>query len=84
MGEDWVHGAIGSGSMAMINISQSDFEGIEHYAKRYQKDYDTVVHEALQFYFEAQEKARLEKELDDARKESNLDYDEFWDGVELD
>jgi hypothetical protein len=68
----------------MINISASDFEEIEYYATLYKKDYDTIVHEALKFYFEAQEKARVEKELDDARKETNLDYDEFWDGVDLD
>lgn len=78
------HGEIGDGSTKMINITASDFEGIEYYATLYKKDYDTIVHEALKLYFETQEKARVEKELDDARKETNLDYDEFWDGVDLD
>ncbi|MBN2823976.1 MAG: hypothetical protein JXQ76_01525 [Campylobacterales bacterium] len=68
----------------MINISQTDFESIEYYAKLYKSDYDTIVHEALKLYFETQEKARIKRELDDAQKEINLDYNEFWDGVEID
>ncbi|KIM06385.1 MAG: hypothetical protein KU28_08785 [Sulfurovum sp. PC08-66] len=63
--------------MAVINISQEDFEGIKYYAKLYKREYDTIVHEALKLYFEAQKKAQAQTEI-------NLDYDEFWDGVELD
>jgi len=66
----------------MINISQSDFESINYYAERLKKEPDAIVHEALKLYFEAQEKLFEEQGILD--KDTKLDFDEFWDGIELD
>ncbi len=47
------------------------------------KDYDTMLHEALELYFDAVRKRMLEKNFEDENMETNLDFDEFWDGVDL-
>jgi len=65
----------------MINISHKDFELIEYYGAILKKEPDALVHEALKFYFEAQEKLFLEQDFQD--KDTKLDYDEFWDGMDV-
>ncbi|HFS82457.1 MAG TPA: hypothetical protein ENK71_00665 [Epsilonproteobacteria bacterium] len=47
------------------------------------KDYNTMLDEALELYFDAQRRRMLEKNLEDENMETNLDYEEFWDGVDL-
>ena len=43
-----------------------------------------MMNEALEDYFQAAQKQLLEKNLADQNALTNLDFDEFWDDVEVD
>ena len=59
------------------------FENIQTYSELLQKDVNTILNEALEQYFENEQKKLLENNPDDENAMTNLDYDEFWEGVEL-
>ena len=42
-----------------------------------------MINEALELYFEAEQKKLLEKNLADENAMTNLNFDEFWEDVEL-
>lgn len=42
-----------------------------------------MLEEALDEYFAAIQKEMLEKNIEDENMLTNLDYDEFWDGMDL-
>ncbi|MCJ7766120.1 MAG: hypothetical protein MUP09_09310 [Thiovulaceae bacterium] len=48
-----------------------------------EKETTTMVREALQDYFQKEEKQLLEKKLAEKDPMTDLGFDEFWDGVEL-
>ncbi len=47
------------------------------------KDVNTMLEEALQRYFEAEQQKLIEKGIEEDASMTNLDYDEFWDGVDI-
>jgi hypothetical protein len=67
----------------IIELKQSTIENLELYGELLDKDVNTMLEEALELYFEAQQKMLLEKNLENENMMTNLDYDEFWDGVDL-
>ena len=67
----------------VIEFKQSTVENLELFSELLNKDVNMMLEEALELYFEAQQKMLLEKNLDDENMMTNLDYDEFWDGVDL-
>jgi len=67
-----------------IIISQDRVEQLKLYAELLNKDINTILDEALEDYFLTKEKELLEKNLESESMLSNLDYNEFWDGVDLD
>jgi hypothetical protein len=67
----------------MIELKQSTVENLQLYSELLDKDANTILEEALELYFEAQQKMLLEKNLENENMMTNLDYDEFWDGVDL-
>ena len=58
-------------------------ENLEVFSELLKKDLNTMLNEALEQYFEAEQKKLLEKNLADENAMTNLDYDEFWDGVDI-
>ncbi len=56
---------------------------VEALALLLQKSPETVVDEALDFYLKKVREEMLEEDLAEQRKETNLSYDEFWDGVDF-
>ncbi len=62
-----------------IEIKKDKLEGLEYYAKLLNKDINTMLDEALAQYFESENEKLVAKE----QNMTNLDFDEFWDGVEL-
>jgi hypothetical protein len=66
-----------------FELNSSLFEELELYSELLKKDQNTILIEALEQYFENEQKKLLEKNIEDENAMSNLDYDEFWDGVEL-
>ena len=67
----------------IIEFKQATVENLELYSELLDKDVNTMLEEALELYFEAQQKMLLEKNLENENMMTNLDYDEFWDGVDL-
>lgn len=62
-----------------IDLTQKELEALQTYSKLLNKDSDTIIHEALKLYFDMVEQ-KLEQEQSGL---TNLDYDEFWDGVDI-
>ncbi len=66
-----------------ISISQDNYENLDNFKEILKKDESTIINEALEVYFSAQNKILLEKNLDNENAMTNLDFDEFWDDVEI-
>ena len=66
-----------------ISINQENYENLDNFKKILKKDESTIINEALEVYFNAQQKILLEKNLDNENAMTNLDFDEFWDDVEI-
>ena len=66
-----------------ISINDYNLENLEAYEEILKKDKSTLINEALELFFETEQKKLLEKNLEDENAMTNLDYDEFWDGVDI-
>ena len=66
-----------------ITINQENYEQIQTFKEILKKDESTIINEALEVYFQAQNKLLLEKNLDNENAMTNLSYDEFWDDLEI-
>lgn len=66
-----------------ISINPDNYENLETFKEILKKDESTMINEALELYFNEEQKKLLEKNLEDENAMTNLDYDEFWDGVDL-
>ncbi len=66
-----------------IKISTNRVEQLELYSKLLKKDINTILDEALEEYFLKIEKELLERNLENENMLTNLNYNEFWDGVDI-
>ena len=66
-----------------IELKQSIVENLQLFSEITGKDINLMLEEALEEYFTAIQKKMLEKNIEDENMLTNLDYDEFWDGVNL-
>ena len=67
-----------------IEFKQSTVENLELFSQMLNKDINTMLEEALEQYFNAEQKRLMEKNINDENAMTNLDYDEFWDGMDID
>ncbi len=67
-----------------ITINDYNLQNLETFTQILKKDQSTLINEALELYFEEQQKRLLEKNLADENALTNLNYDEFWEGVDID
>ena len=67
-----------------IEFKQSTVENLQAFSEILKKDINTMLEEALEQYFQSEQEKLLEKNQDDENAMTNLDYNEFWDDVELD
>lgn len=58
-------------------------EELQTFSQLLKKDINVILNEALEQYFENEQKKLLEKNLGDENAMTNLDFDEFWDGVDI-
>lgn len=63
-----------------IELKQDKIDSLRAYAELLNKDINTMLDEALERYFKVEKERLIEKE----ESATNLDYDEFWNGVDLD
>ena len=66
-----------------FSLHPDTIEELKLFSQLLKKDYDTILNEALQQYFDNARKRMLEKNFENENMETNLDFDEFWDGVDL-
>jgi len=66
-----------------FTLKPTTIENLHAYAEILDKDISNLLEEALDSYFAQVQKTLLDKNLSDENAMTNLDYDEFWDGVEL-
>ena len=66
-----------------FTLNSDNLENLENFSEVLKKDYSTMMNEALEDYFQNAQKKLLEKNLADQNSLTNLDYDEFWDDVDI-
>ncbi len=67
-----------------IALRQSTVESLLAFSEILKKDVNTILEEALEQYFETEQQKLMEKNREDENAMTNLDYNEFWDGVDVD
>ena len=66
-----------------IKLNSDNLENLENFSLILKKDANKIINEALEEYFENEQKKLLEKNLADENAMTNLNFDEFWDGIDL-
>jgi len=66
-----------------IEFKESTVENLELFSQMLNKDVNVILEEALEQYFDAEQKKIMEKNINDDNAMTNLDFDEFWDGMDL-
>jgi len=66
-----------------INFKQSTIDDLLGFSEILKKDVNVIIEEALELYFENEQKKLIEKGIDEDASMTNLDYDEFWDGLDI-
>lgn len=65
-----------------FTLKPDTVENIQAFSELLKKDVSTLLEEALDEYFVNVQKKLLEKNISDESAMTNLDYDEFWDGLD--
>jgi len=66
-----------------FTLKPDTIENLKAFSELLKKDVSWVLEEALTEYFSHIQKQLLEKNLADENAMTNLDYDEFWEGVDF-
>jgi len=66
-----------------ITFPQNTIDDVVAFSKILHKDINTMVQEAIEDYLSTQQQKLIEQSLYDDNAMTNLDYDEFWDGVDI-
>lgn len=67
-----------------IEFKQTTVENLQAFSELLKKDVNTILEEALVQYFENEQKKLIEKGIEEDASMTNLDYNEFWDDLDLD
>jgi predicted transcriptional regulator len=66
-----------------FTLKPDTIENLKAFSDLLKKDVSWVLEQALDEYFVKVQKDLLEKNMADENAMTNLDYDEFWDGVDF-
>jgi len=66
-----------------FELNEEMIDNIQTFSALLKKDVNVILTEALEDYFAIEQKKLLEKNLENDNAMTNLDYDEFWDGVDI-
>ena len=67
-----------------FELKQETVDNLHVFADILKKDINIMLEEALDQYFVSEQKRLMEKNINDENAMTNLDYNEFWDDVDLD
>jgi len=66
-----------------ITFQQSIIDDLVAFSKILNKDINLMVQEAVEEYLASAQQKLIEQSLYDDNAMTNLDYDEFWDGMDI-
>jgi len=66
-----------------ISFSQATIDDLVAFSKILHKDINLMVQEAIDDYLVKQQQKLMEQSLYDDNAMTNLDYNEFWDGIDI-
>ena len=66
-----------------IEFKQTTVDNLHLFSEMLNKDINTMLEEALEQYFDSEQKKLMEKNISDDNTMTNLDFDEFWDDVDI-
>ena len=66
-----------------IEFKQSTVDNLHLFSEMLKKDINTILEEALEQYFDNEQKKMMEKNISDDSAMTNLDFDEFWDDLDF-
>ena len=66
-----------------LELKQTTVENLKSFSEILSKDINTMLEEALEEYFESQQQKLMEKNQFDENAMTNLDFDEFWDDLDI-
>ncbi|MCK5111384.1 MAG: hypothetical protein KAQ94_07675 [Arcobacteraceae bacterium] len=66
-----------------FKLSLETVENLETFSQILNKDVNIILNEALEQYFDNEQQKLLEKNMDDENALTNLDFNEFWDDIEI-
>jgi hypothetical protein len=64
-------------------LSTNIIENLNNFSQILKKDYNTILNDALELYFEQEQQKLLDKNLEDENAMTNLDFNEFWDDFDI-
>ena len=67
-----------------IEFKQTTVDNIKLFSEMLGKDVNAMLEEALEQYFDSEQKKLMEKNINDDNAMTNLDFDDFWDGLDVD
>ena len=67
-----------------LELKQDTVDNLIAFSQLLHKDTNKILEEALEQYFDNEQKNLIEKGIEEDATMTNLDYDEFWDGVDID
>ena len=66
-----------------IVLTTVNIENLELFSKILDKDINKILNESLEEYFDNVQKQLMEKNQQDENAMTNLDFNEFWDDIEI-
>ncbi len=66
-----------------IEFKQSTVDNLHLFSEMLNKDINSMLEEALEQYFDSEQKKLMEKNISDDNAMTNLDFDEFWDDLDI-
>jgi len=66
-----------------LTLKQDTVDNLLAFSELLHKDINTMLEEALEQYFDKEQNKLIEKGIEEDATMTNLDYDEFWDGLDI-
>ena len=66
-----------------FSLSSDTVDNLNAFSEMLQKDVSAILNEALEQYFQREQEKILEKKLEGDSAMTNLDYNEFWDDIDI-
>jgi len=66
-----------------FTLTSDNLENLSIFGEILKKDTSFIINKALEEFFDNEQKKLLEKNIENENAMTNLDFDEFWDDVDI-